>query len=261
MQGERAYSAAEAHKLGLIRRLVDRGHRPHRLFSMDVEQLADLIALEAPRPAARLAICDEILELARRCRANDIRGQLRHLLFALGLERFVGEVVSPLMEAVGSDWEHGSLDVSGEHLVTEALQCVLREAAEGNSAIKARPAVLLATPSGERHGLGLLILDMILAYHGAESVSLGVDVPLASIAEAVAANQMDIVALSISSAYPSDRARSFVAELSTMLPPKGVLWVGGAGTRRLSTDQRGIVVVQGFENVAPQLGAWRQNAC
>jgi methanogenic corrinoid protein MtbC1 len=228
---------------------------------MDVEQLADLIATETSSSAARLAICDEILELARRCRASDIRRQLRRFLFALGLERFVGEVVSPLMEAVGSDWEHGSLDVSGEHLVTEALQCVLREAAEGNSAIKARPAVLLATPSGERHGLGLLILDMFLAYHGAESVPLGVDVPLASIVKAAATNQIDIVALSISSAYPSDRARAFVAELSTMLPPKGVLWVGGAGTERLSTGQRGIVIVQGFENVAAQLDSWRQSAC
>jgi cobalamin-dependent methionine synthase I len=176
------------------------------------------------------------------------------------MERFVGEVVSPLMEAMGSDWEHGSLDVGGEHLVTEALQCVLREAAEGNSAIKSRPAVLLATPSGERHGLGLLILDMLLAHHGAESIPLGVDVPLASIADAVAGNQIDIVALSISSAYPSDRARAFVAELSTMLPPKSELWVGGAGTKRLNTGRRGLVIVEGFENVAPQLDAWRQSA-
>jgi len=99
----------------------------------------------------------------------------------------VGERSYPF-DQVGQAWMQGRLEVFEEHLDTESVQVLLRNALHHlPSAGAGRPRVLLATVPGEPHGLGLLMAEALLALEGCHCTSLGVQTHVWDIVRAAAA--------------------------------------------------------------------------
>src|SRR5256885_16261823 len=73
------------------------------------------------------------------------------------------------------------------------------------------PKVLLTTLPQEMHGLGLLMVEALLALEGCNCVSLGTQTPIGDVAQAARAHRADIVGLSFSSSHNGDR-KSVVRE-------------------------------------------------
>src|SRR3954454_22370682 len=77
--------------------------------------------------------------------------------FALGtFEHVVDDWLMPTLKLVGEELAHGRLTVSGEHLVSYAVQRRLAAAYEAASGRGGGPALLIGLPPGSRHELGLL---------------------------------------------------------------------------------------------------------
>ena len=85
----------------------------------------------------------DLREHLDRIRAHDARG-LRHALTRLlaryGVGRFVVDVVVPLNVAVGDAWMRGQMEIFEEHMYTEAVQVVLRQAIAGDPRAAGRQA-------------------------------------------------------------------------------------------------------------------------
>ncbi|HEX4597264.1 MAG TPA: MerR family transcriptional regulator, partial [Burkholderiaceae bacterium] len=132
--GERVYSRQEVEKLRVLKRLLDQGHRPGKVIGLAMEQLERLADSAAPHAARRAEVArlhgglDLYLDLTRQHRVEELRRQLSQSLLRIGLARFVSEVVSPLNELVGDAWARGRLEIYEEHLYTESIQVVLRNA-------------------------------------------------------------------------------------------------------------------------------------
>ncbi|WP_236589794.1 MerR family transcriptional regulator [Ramlibacter aurantiacus] len=233
--GERTYSAEQVHRLRHIKRLMDGGWRPGRLFAMAPDDLQALLK----QPSAAVAEVDEaataqLEPLLAAVRAHDLAGferAMQQRLAQQGLARLVLDTVGPVAVWLGQEWEHGRLQVFEEHLFTELLARLLRRAI---AAVPAGqwPRVLLTTVPDEPHGLGLLMLEAMLTLEGADCVSLGTQTPLLEIAQAAQVQGAQLVALSFSGAFPSRQVAPLLQQLRKLLPGTIALWAGGAGVRR-----------------------------
>ncbi len=257
--GERAYPAEQVEKLRLLKRLMDSGHRPGKLVGLELAQLQALGQGLAQASAPRTGVAVQYWKLLQAHDVTGIRRQLNQALVVLGLERFVIEHVVPMNEAVGEGWMRGELTVAQEHVYTEALQMVLRQAI-GSLPGGAAPRVLLATLPQEGHGLGLLMAEALLSLHGCHCISLGVKVPLHDLATAAALTEADIVALSFSAVFPANQAAAALHELRSLLPEGTAIWAGGSNAALNRRMLAGVAAVRDIALVGAMVQRWRQAA-
>ncbi len=257
--GNRLYSPADVAKLRLVRRLLDQGRRPAALIRASTAELLAQLDEQAPRPAPAAGAVDEaaFLKLVRLHRHQELRATLQQTLLKQGLQRFVSETVSALNAAVGHAWMRGELDVPEEHLYSEQVQNLLRNAIGSQPDAGARPRVLLTTFPDEEHGLGILMVEAMLVPEGASCVSLGTRTPLADIGKAAVEGAFDVVALSFSGAYPLRQAVDGLELLRRQLPMSIELWAGGAGLEGKPPRLPGIRVVASLEGAVEALREWR----
>lgn len=263
--GERLYSVEEVDKLRLLKRLLDLGHRPGRIVRLSIEDLQQLAQSGRDvqwRSAWQIDADDDLagaIGLLTEHRVEDLRARLSQRLLRLGLARFVAEVVAPLNEMIGDAWTRGQVRVFEEHLYTEVMQGLLRNAINAIPPADARPRVLLATFPQEPHGLGLLMAEAILALEGCRCLSLGVQTPVLEIAQAAEAQRCDIVGLSFSAAVNPQQATAGLGELRLRLPPAVEIWAGGNCPALQRRPPAGIEVLRTLDEIAPALQRWRDD--
>lgn len=257
--GERLYPAEQVERLRLIKRLIDQGHRPGRLFSTSED---DLLRLAGQRPVSQRAVPDDdqavvaqLLALIKSHDAQGLRQALNRAMMRQGLQRFILDSVSVLNRSVGDAWMRGELEVFAEHLYSEQINSLLRQAISSVPvSTKGRPRILLTTVPEERHALGLLMVEGLLTLDGATCISLGAQTPLVDIRLAAEAHRVDIVALSFSSAFPVRQIAPLISQLRGMLRTSIRLWAGGAGTERLAAID-GVVALPHLEDALQALRA------
>ena len=257
--GERLYPAAQVERLRLIKRLMDQGFRPGKLVSADD---TELLALGSPPLHVQAtpgdAALEEIITLTQANDAAGMRSALSQTMHRQGLQRFVLETVPPLNAAVGDAWMRGQIQVFEEHLYTEQMQSLLRQAILALPPGTGRPRVVLTTAPEEQHVLGILMSECLLTLEGAACISLGTQTPLADIARAAMAHDADIVALSFSSAFPSRQVGPLLEQLRAQLPERIALWAGGGGCPR-NAAKAGVQIIESLPGILAALASWREN--
>lgn len=265
--GERLYAPEQVQKLRLIKRLMDAGHRPGRVVAASEEELAALVqpaALAAPLAEAAGPEAPEIAVCAALLQQHDIDGLRRTLSQAVlrrGLSGAVTDVFAPLTARIGELWMSGELQVFQEHLFSESLQLVLRQAIQALPVPRpgTGPRVLLTTLPGESHVLGLLMAEALLSLEGAVCLSLGAQTPLAQLAAAAAAHSVDVVALSFSVQLTSRAVVDGLVALRGLLPPDVEIWAGG-GSRALRQPGaiEGVRCLNGLTSIGPEVTRFRE---
>lgn len=257
--GERAYPLEQVEKLRLIKRLMGQGLRPGRLLTASDADLAQLGAPVAPAEAsaAEGGVSATLVPLIRQHDLPAVSNALRQTLHRQGLQHFVLETVSALNRAVGEAWMRGEIEVFEEHLYTEQMQALLRQAIGALPQGEGRPRVLLTTVPEEQHVLGLLMIEALLTLEGARCISLGTQTPLADIALAAKAQRADIVALSFSAAFPARQVLPLVKQLRARLEASCDLWAGGAGVERLRAPEA-VRLMRHLPDALEGLARWRR---
>jgi len=259
---ERQYSAGEVAKLRAIKRLMDTGLRPGKLIRQSLEELNALAEkrIHPRRDALAPAIEREVLSLLKSHDVTGLQALLASLLLRQGVQRFVMETVAPLNRAVGEAWMRGELQVFEEHCYSELVHTALRSAIGAFPRQSGTPRILLTTVPGEQHGLGLLMVDALLAPEGAQCISLGPQTPLEDIRRAAAAHKANIVALSFSSAFPLRQAGDVLALLRRQLPSSVALWAGGENLRRVRKSLSGVQLIPEPADALEALKSWRNES-
>ncbi len=253
--GERIYPSDQVDKLRLLKRLLDQGHRPSKIIAKSIDELSALCT-EAESPSHSTEV-EALLRLIRAHQSVELRQTLNQALLRDGLRRFVIDLVVPVNRAVGNAWMRGDIAVFEEHLYTEQMLGILRNAIASIQLRGHSPRVLLTTLPTEQHGMGLLMAEALLTLEGVYCVPLGVETPAADIVAAALAHDVDIVAISFSAAFPARLATGSIRELREMLPARIALWVGGDAMLRARTPGEGIEVVRSLEQIIEALGEWR----
>ena len=258
--GERQYTAGETAKLRAIKRLMDVGVRPGRIIGLSLSELNALADARAPMRADVATLPErDIVSLLRAHDATAVSHALAQWLMRQGLQRFVLDTLVPLNRLVGEAWMRGELHVFEEHLYTEQVQATLRTAINAFARQAGRPRLLLTTLPSEQHGIGLLLVEALLAPEGVQCLSLGPQTPLDDVRRAAIAHEVDIVALSFSSAFPVRQAADSLARLRRHLPPAVALWAGGDMTRRVRKTLPGVVLLPDLAGCIAALRSWRSH--
>jgi methanogenic corrinoid protein MtbC1 len=262
-QGQRVYTQTDVDRLRMVSSLLRAGHRPGRVVAMNQGALMALLESEcadlkltSESTGTQQPLIDAAFEAVCRYDGLALRRHLQQALSRLGLANSVVEVVAPLNDLVGSAWIAGQLRVGGEHLYTEMVHGVLRQAMLSlpePDPVSAR-RVLLTTLPGEPHGLGLLMAEVMCTLEGAVCVNLGVQTPVDEIVAAAQWHRSDVVGLSATGTLPSRWLRDGVIQLRHRLPVNTALWLGGAA----SAGPRGVRGVQRMTDlraIGPALAA------
>lgn len=270
---ERVYPEEQVEKLRLLRRLVDNGHRPGKIVSKTFEELLALAEqgnarakaasrAQAARPNAVEATqtIAAFIDLLRTHQTETLRQAMSTTLMRVGLRDFVIEIAAPMCREVGEAWARGELQVFEEHLFTEQLTHLLRHTISTIPSLPesaAAPRILLSTFPEEPHGLGLLMVEALLALQGCTCISLGVQTPVSELALAAKAQRIDIVALSFSAYCAGRSVVSGLQLLRDSLPPDVALWAGGTSPALARLPVANIFVFHSLAGVADAVDDWR----
>lgn len=262
--GERSYSMDQVEKLRVIKRLLDQGHRPGRIVALPVEALQRLSQGQSstPQKMAFSSTAPELRDFMTCILGHDAEGLRRKLhqaVAAMGHFRFVTELVAPLNGMVGDAWMRGELQIFEEHLYTESITSVLRQAINSipQPIAQSQPKVLLTTFPQESHGLGLLMAECLLALEGCRCISLGTQMPLRDMVMGVQAHQADVIALSFSVSLNPNHVLDGLNELRQQLPPSVQIWAGGRCPALHRRELPGVVVLGPLEDIPTQVQSWR----
>ena len=199
----RVYSEDDVARLKLLRELVSRGHAIGSLADSSDARLTALLESGGPDEGARsdtpAAGLGEALAALDRYDPDVLEASLNRYAVVLPPSDFVFAVILPLLQEVGRRWENGELRPAQEHLVSAAARNILGGLLRGTARPNASPKIVFATPSGERHELGLLSAALLAAADGWGVVYLGSDLPAADIQHAVKTTRARILMISLTS--------------------------------------------------------------
>ncbi|MEO0031703.1 MAG: hypothetical protein RIS94_1461 [Pseudomonadota bacterium] len=265
-QGHRLFPTEQVERLRLIRRLIDGGARPSQVVALSAEALNDAIsrglAPDPGRAGSPIGLDADVAEALRLLEEENTDRLARHLNAALmrrGAGAFVIALAAPLTGAVGEAWQAGRLSVFQEHAYVHAMSRVLGRAAEA-LAVEQGPRVLLTTVPGEAHGLGLAMVEVLLALEGCVCVGLGLQTPVEEIAAAALHHRVDAVALSFSSFFQPRRAVDLIAQLRGALAPETALWVGGSCAGLRNPLAEGASFLVGLPAIAAAVAGLREGS-
>ena len=271
--GERAYPDEQVQRLRLLKRLLDAGHRPGKVVALPLEQLQGMLQAAPVATAGRISAgadplhpeledAQDWVQWLSSDRTDMVRQTLQQQIVREGLGHVIDRLVAPLCALVGQAWMRGEVSVYQEHLFTETLQSVLREAiasvdASGQT-LQQSPRVLLTTTPGEQHGLGLLMAECHFALESCTRFVLGTSTPIVDIVLAARQLRIEVLALSYS-AYASRRDLiESLQQLRDRLPAELQIWVGGAAAAQHARAlPKGVVLMRRPADVSLQVRAWR----
>jgi len=245
-RGARLYTGADISHLRLLARVVGAGRAIGDVAALQRAELEKLVAQSAPDgqgPESRQTTTpreDFVSRVLRLLECFDHAAVSRLLgdaVVGLGASAFVHEVAAPLVHRVGTLWADGKLSIAAEHLLTGSLRNLLAGLMQRRT--QSGPPVLLATPAGERHEIGLLLVALLALDAGADVVYLGLDLPAADIVTGARRAQAGVVGLSLVAGENRVRAVHEVKALQRALPADIELWLGGADAGRVAVAIKG----------------------
>lgn len=233
---QRLYSDRQIARLRALKQAVDGGRSIGTIADLTTEEVQALVAedLEARlemKPSALAAgptvSLDTAMEAVRAMDAPGLDRELRRLTVTLGAERFLDDMLAPLLATIGEEWRAGRLRPAQEHVATAVVKQILGWLLERSRSESDR-RVVVGMLSGEHHGLGGLLAATSAALAEWDVLFLGEDLPPAEIAAAARAMRAEVVGLSIASPLSWDGVPGQLQDLLDMLEPGTRVILGGA---------------------------------
>ncbi len=237
----RLYSSGEVERLKLLRRATQAGHGISNIARLSTETLRELVAAEpllspsavaAPaagpgHEAAAARFRPECLAAIARMDQTELEGQFTEALIALGHQALLTHLIAPLTVEVGERWRSGDLTVAHEHFASDAIRTFLWNASRPFAPSETAPGLIVATPAGQLHELGAVLVAAAARNQGWRVTYLGTSLPASEIAGAVRLNRSRAVLLSI--VYPDDDPflAAELVSLRKFLPADVAILVGG----------------------------------
>ena len=163
----------------------------------------------------------------------------------LGAAEIDDEIIAPALWLVGELWERGEISVADEHLASEISLRVVALHREVTRVALSRRAqrVMLATPAGELHTIGLRMVGELLREAGYPIVMLGANVPGRALVASVRRHRPDILCLSATLPGMSGLVYRAIDEVHQVVPSTQFI-IGGRSLDAEIRSRPGIVVCQ-----------------
>lgn len=228
-RGHRDYSHQQVEELRTVKKLQNLGLRPGKIFSLSVADRERLLTKSLDTAAPQNPSLQHLVEESAPEKIGEtLGGHLKEL----ELRKFVFEVAEPLIQWLDHGWSEGRISIAREHLVSDALESLLKSALMSSVPAEQSPRMLCLTLSGERHKLGLLMAAALFHLEGINCLVLNEELPLSEVPQLAMELKVAAVALSFSVHYPRLQAKSDLVRLRQSLHPQIKLLAGGHAMQR-----------------------------
>ncbi len=233
----RLYSEEQIERLGLLREITQAGHSIGHVAKLPLAKLQKLAAeaAGAPPPGLRLrarapatfSYLEDCLAAVKALDSRALEAALKLAATELGAQGLLQRVVAPLAQTIGDLWRGGTITAAHEHFASAVIRIFLGHATQPFAGADNAPVLVVATPTGQVHELGALLVGAAAANLGWHVTYLGASLPAAEIAGAAKQNRARAVALSV--VYPEDDSRleGELTRLRDLLPAEVVVLAGG----------------------------------
>ena len=232
----RLYTDAEIARLQLLRRATEFGHSIGTIAALKNARLIELAApaAESPRAATAASRGKSTVDFVRCCitatrelDALAFEETLHRASVGLGQHGLVEHVVAPVAEAIGELWRDGTITAAHEHFASAAIRVFLGHASRPFALPANAPHLVVATPAGQLHELGAVMVAATATDLGWRVTYLGTSLPAAEIAGAALQHHARAVALSIVYPVDDENLPEELNKLRRYLPGETQIIVGG----------------------------------
>lgn len=230
-RGHRSYTTAQVDALRIVKKLQDFGQRPSKIFALSSQQRVALLQRIA---ADKLPDDHRLKQLIDEMTPQQMATELAEQYNRLGLNAFIHQYVTPLLQQLDHGWTTGQLSIAREHLISDQLENLLKGELAGMTRAGA-PQIVFLTLSGERHKIGLLLAAILFQQAGLPVIWLSEELPLSEIPELARTLGVSGVALSFSSHYASRQAKQDLRSLRRQLDPDIKIIAGGCGVQQMAS--------------------------
>ena len=238
--GRRSYQPDDVIRLRKLREATERGHPISRLARLGEQELDGILESAAHGGSAvppRSSIGAQIIAAAEDYRPADCDQLLAMALALLPASQVVTEILGPTLVEVGERWHRGQLSIVQERIISSAVRKQLSSVLDTYSRIADGPVMVLATPAGERHEIGILMCALLAASKNVRCHYLGADLPAGELATYATRVQADALVLSVLVSDNLPRLPSELAQLAALLPEHVELWGGGGALYQAARSQ------------------------
>jgi DNA-binding transcriptional MerR regulator/methylmalonyl-CoA mutase cobalamin-binding subunit len=244
--GRRLYSEHELNRIQMLSRLSSLGNSISLIANLpdsELEKLLDkmtqgrspgnVVASTVTKSLVDPKIYLNNLFMALNAYKLDIlTHELNKASMDLSCKDFALEVVAALFRKVGEYVHDGRMSIAQEHTLSAITKFFIgrRISQHYRSDSNSKFKVLLATPKGEHHCIGLMLASLLMAEHQISFVYLGEDLPEESIADAARATSSNVVLLAVSPAYYflNKNINDVCMNIRRSLPDETEIWLGGS---------------------------------
>lgn len=268
----RLYSEEDIEKLKLLNEAVHNGHNIGGIASLSVNELKTIQGNKNPlNTTNRVEAKEYILEDSRSfiddciaaVKVYDAKKLETILLKAsakLSQPQLIEDLIIPLVYKIGDLWHDGDIRIANEHLASSVIRSFLSNLLEQNIPSDNAPVMISATPRGQDHELGALIVGVTAASVGWKVIYLGPNLPEEEIAAVSSNLAAKVVALSI--VYPGDdpQLRKDLLNLKKMISTNVSLLVGGRAANGYLDilDEINAVFVKNMKQLKVELNTIRE---
>lgn len=232
--GRRSYTASDVARLRLLRVATELGHTISKLAPLPSDELATLVRSsggQARNTARGNSFVDRALDAAEHSDPLGVEEALMSAMSLLPAKEVVSTVIAPLVREIGERWHRGEATIAQEHMVSDIVRRLIISVSRGYLRSDSGPSIVLATLSGERHELGLLMCSWLAAARRFRTHYLGVDCPPEEVARF--ALEVEARAVLVSLVMPENAVPvlEHLRELAFLLRGKCEVWIGGSSAR------------------------------
>jgi len=235
----RLYTEEDLERLIALKSLTDMGYNIGSIANLSLDSLKKmkldgLGKGESPLKALPV-IPQEVLEFyfteciqkIKSLDAKGLEGILTSASIALNQRQLIEQIITPLMIKIGELWEDGELQVYHEHIASSIVRTFISNLKEAYEIRPSAPVLVLATPSGQSHEMGALLVSKLAASKGWKVLYLGANLPAEDIALAVNNSQAQYVGLSLTYSDNDEQIIEEIEKLKKLMEPQTDLLVGG----------------------------------
>jgi len=271
-KNRRLYSEADIERLCLLKKASGKGHSIGQLAGLTREELQEIV--KQGEPVSEVSVPSLIEDetdsspgfyyeaCLTAVKDLDVRG-LDHALnlASIRLTRLtlIEQVIAPLVQKIGDLWAEGSLKVANEHMSSAVIRSFLGDLLRSSEVPPEAPKMIVATPTGQLHELGALIVATVANAVGWHAIYFGPNLPAEEIAVAVERTGARVVALSIVSPEDDPRLPGELRKLRRYLPESTVIIAGGraAPGSQKTLEDIGALIIQDIHSLPENLEALR----
>jgi DNA-binding transcriptional MerR regulator/methylmalonyl-CoA mutase cobalamin-binding subunit len=235
----RLYSHEDIRLLSLLKKATQSGHSISSISDLDINALQQLLqdrfkeeqddphVYDSESIGGDEAHFDNCLNAIKELDAARFEEALLRASMDLTQPVLIKSLLLPLIRSLGELWKDGSLRVMHEHLATAVLKPFLHNLRISYRPSPNAPSMIIATPIGQMHEFGALIIGLVTASEGWKVIYLGPNLPAEEIASATKQKKSNYALLSL--VYPANDPylRQELEKLRTLLPSSVKIIIGG----------------------------------